>query len=159
MVSEYMLTQVMTMGLGGAMLIGTIYMVFQRLATMSARSDERFMRVMYDIEQKRQEFWASIYGKKPNGTETGGDVREQRLRRTAALNKAGYPQSCTAEGEVVTCPKCGAPLVKLGESLFICEERHTWVLEQYSPRLVGDEEERIEKTVEVGRKRRKEDTE
>ncbi len=144
-VDSYMVTQVLTVVLAGGMLFGTIYLVFLKLAQTMAKSDERFMRMMLELEDRRERFWSRVHGlDQPDlEMEVGREgVRVSQPRRPelllppqqsaaptsgqfySELQRFGWRIVRSADGKVVTCRRCGEPVVALSHDVLICPNGH-----------------------------------
>lgn len=144
-VDSYMVSQVVVVLLAGGMLFGTIYLVFLKLAQTMAKSDERFMRLMMELEDRRERFWSRVHGLESGDVEMevgreGVRVSQPRAKPElllppqqpqpgqhqfyGELSRFGWKTVRSADGKVVTCRRCGEPVVALSHDVLICPNGH-----------------------------------
>jgi len=101
-----------------------------------AETLERVYRAYYEARREREE---------ANGEEPRNPNVQRRLSQYARIVESlqsvlGASTVKEAGGEVIRCPRCGMPLVAIGDGLYMCPERHVYRLEEYRPQSSESED-------------------
>ena len=141
------------MSAGEILLYAVVFLVFALLSTaiIVAKSGEKQARQLAEaLERSYRAYYEARREREENGEEAKANPGTQRrLSQYARVVEAlqavlGASTIREAGGEVIRCPRCGMPLVAIGDGLYMCPERHVYRLEEYRPAQSQSESEDIQ---------------